>query len=296
MSEAGNAAQAERWNGESGRHWVAHRERHQAGHQRLIPHLFRAARISAGDRVLDVGCGCGETTMAAARLAGGVPAGHAGAGVAGPGERDARGGALGLDLSGPMLDAARRLAAEAAVAGVGFEQGDAQVYPLSRDFYDVVISSFGVMFFSDPVAAFTNIVTALRPGGRLAFLCWQDDLRNELFGIPLRAFMASAPQAVRADDDLFADPQQVTDLLSDAGWTKIRIEAVNEPAWMGSNVADVLDYVRGMRKIRALTTQLGDQARTDAALATMAREYAARQRPDGIWVGAAAWLVSARRG
>jgi SAM-dependent methyltransferase len=296
MSEAANAAQAERWNGESGRHWVAHRERHHAGHQRLIPHLFRAASISAGDRVLDVGCGCGETTIAAARLAGGVPAGHAVADGAGPGGRGSRGSALGLDLSGPMLAAARRLAAEAAVANIGFEQGDAQVYPLPRDLYDVVISSFGVMFFGDPVAAFANIVSAVRPGGRLAFLCWQDDSRNELFGIPLRAVMASAPLAVQADDDPFTDPRRVADLLSAAGWANIGIEAVSELAWMGTNVADVMDYVRGMRRIRALIAELDDKARAEAALNAMSREYAARQRADGIWVGAAAWLVSADRG
>jgi SAM-dependent methyltransferase len=293
MSEAANAAQAERWNGESGRYWVTYRERLRASLERLIPHLFRAASISAGDRVLDVGCGCGETTIAAARLASGVPR-DASAAVTGPGEKDSYGGgALGLDLSGPMLAVARRLAAEAAVANVDFEQGDAQVYPLPRDFYDVVISSFGVMFFDDPATAFTNLRSAVRPGGRLAFLCWQDDLRNELFAIPLRAFMTGT-SADQADDDLFADPQQVADLLSGTGWADIRIEEASEPAWMGATVADAMDYIRGMRKFRALIDEL-DQSRTEEALSTMAKEYAARERPDGVWVGSAAWLVSAQR-
>jgi SAM-dependent methyltransferase len=284
MGSGVNAAQAERWNGDSGRHWIVHRERHAAGHERLIPHLLRAAGISPGDRVLDVGCGCGETTIAAARAAGDPAAAHP------------DGSALGLDLSAPMLEIARRLAAEAGITNIGFAQGDAQVYPLPPGFYDVVVSSFGVMFFDDPAAAFGNIVGALRPGGRLAFLCWQDDAHNELFAIPLRALARQAGQPVPADDDMFTDPRQVTDLLSGAGCTDIQVDAVTEPAWLGTDVADVMAYVRDMRRVRTLTAELGDEALAERALATMADEYATRQRPDGVWVDAAAWVVSARRG
>jgi len=214
MSEATNAAQAARWNGESGQHWIAHRERHVAGHQRLVAHLFRAAGISRGERVLDIGCGCGcgETTILAARAT--------------------QGSVLGLDISGPMLAVARRLAAEAGLANVAFAQGDAQVHPLQRDFYDVVISSFGTIFFDDPAAAFANNVAALRHGGRLTFLCWQD----------------------------------------------------------------VMAYIGGMRRIRAVMAEIGDTARTERALASMAGEFAARQRPDGVWAGAAARLVTTHRG
>ncbi len=290
-----NAAQAQRWNGESGRYWIAHREQHLAAHRRLIPHLFGAAGISPGERVLDVGCGCGATTIAAARAASGPAAARPDAGAHGPGAARSGGSALGLDLSGPMLAVARRLAAEAGVANAHFVQGDAQVYPLRRDFYHVMISSFGVMFFDDPAAAFTNIAAALRPRGRLAFLCWQDDTRNEMFAIPLRAISAHTRLPGPAGD-LFADPHQVAELLSGAGCVDIQIDAVTEPAWMGSDVTDVMSYVRGMRTLHRFAAEVRDEALIGRVLATAAEQYAARQRPDGIWVRAAAWLVTARRG
>ncbi len=231
MSGAVNASQVQWWNGEAGRRWVAERERHAAIRQRLTPHLLRAAAVAPGNEVLDVGCGCGETTIAVA-------------GSTGP-----DGGALGLDLSGPMLEVAQRLAAEAGMANIRFVQGDVQVYPLPPAVYDVVISSFGVMFFDDPAAAFGNIRAAVRPGGRLAFMCWQDDLHNEVFSIALRAFMTHTHLPGTTNDDLFADARRISDLLAGAGFTDVRVEAVHEPARIGSDVADVMGYVRSSSKV-----------------------------------------------
>jgi SAM-dependent methyltransferase len=281
-SHVANATQMRQWNGEIGRYWIAHRERHVAAHRYLLTHLFGAAQISAGERVLDVGCGCGATTITAARAAGG-------------GEHSSGGRAVGLDVSGPMLRVARRLAAQADLANVGFIQGDAQSCPLRQDSCDVVISSFGVMFFDDAAEALRSIATVLRHHGRLAFLCWQDDMNNEFTSIPLRAFGTHTRLPTPAGDDQFYDPQQITKLLSGAGWEEIQIDAVCEPAWMGSDVADVMTYVCGMPVVRSLATELSDESLTDQVLATIAEQYAARQRLDGVWVRAAAWLVTARR-
>lgn len=297
-SDSPNATQAQRWNGESGRYWITHRERHLAGHQHLLPHLFRAAGISRGERVLDVGCGCGGTTITAARAARSTdgPVGSYGLELgqappdAGPG-----GTALGVDLSGPMLQLARRLATEAGLANARFVRGDAQASPLRPRSFDVMISSFGVLFFDDPAAAFAGLAATLRPRGRLAFLCWQHDLDNELFSIPLRAFQATGRLPGSAGDDLFADPRRISGLLSRAGWADIQIDPVVEPAWMGSDVADVMGYLRGMFMIRNLAAQLADQALTEQVLAGIAEQYATRQQPNGVWVRAAAWLVTGRR-
>lgn len=231
--------------------------------------------------MLDIGCGCGETTLAAARPAG-VDGGKAGA-------------VVGLDLSAPMLEVARGLAADAGATNVRFVWGDAQVYPLPRSGFDVAISSFGVMFFDDPAAAFDNMSASLRPGGRLAFLCWQSDLRNEVFSIPLRAFMAHTRLPALAGEDPFADPRWVTGLLTGAGFTDVRVVPVHEPARIGSDVADVMGYVRNTSRVRDLLAQLDDEVLANRVLATMAAEFAARQHPDGVWVDAAAWLVTASR-
>jgi SAM-dependent methyltransferase len=289
---AANAAQAQRWNGASGQYWIEHRERHLAEHQYLTPHLFRAAGISSGERVLDVGCGCGDTTIAAARAARDVAADEPGKY---PPRRDSHGLAVGLDLSAPMLDVARGLAVQGGMANAAFVQGDAQACPFRRDSFDVMISNFGVMFFNDTAAAFASIGAVVRPGGRLAFLCWRDDTENELFAIPLRAVGAITPPQHPAADDLFVDPRRIRELLSGTGWHDIRISPVTERAWIGSDVDDVMSYVCGMPWIRDLTASLDDSTLTARMLAAIAGQYAARQSADGIWVRAAAWLVTARR-
>ncbi len=284
VSPTTNAAQAQRWNGASGQYWIEHRERHLAEHQNLTPHLFRSAAIVRGEQVLDVGCGCGDTTIMAAQAAAGPPR-----------ERPGRAGsAVGLDLSAPMLAVARRLAAQAGTANARFVRGDAQACPLRRATFDVVISNFGVMFFDDPWAAFAGLAAAVRPHGRLAFLCWQDDSQNEVFAIPLRAFGAHTRLPGPSANDLFVDPRQITELLSASGWENVRVGSVNEPARVGSDVKDVMSYIRGMPVIRTVAASL-DPMLTARALEAIEEQYDARRHPDGIWVHAAAWLVTAGR-
>jgi SAM-dependent methyltransferase len=276
MDATANAVQVQRWNGASARHWIAHRQRHVDIRHGLTPRLFGAAAIAAGDRVLDVGCGCGETTILAARRTG--PTGRV----------------LGLDLSEPMLAVARDLLTDAGLTNVDFETADAQIHPLPTGSFDAVLSSFGVMFFDDPVAAFTNLFRALRPGGRLAFLCWRGNDRNELFGLPQQALTANDVPVTPADWGVFADPAGIVDLVAAAGGTDVHIEPVEAPARLGSTVAEVLDYLLGMETYRNVLAKL-DTALTSRLIETMTALFTARLRSDGVWVRVAAWLVQARK-
>jgi len=135
----------------------------------------------------------------------------------------------------------------------------------------------------------------VRPHGRLVFLCWQDETRNELFNIPLRAFGAHTRLPGPSASGLFFDPGQITELLSGTGWGDVQVASVNELAWLGSDVDDVMSYLRGMPMIRALAASLNNPSLATRVLATIEEQYQARQRPDGIWVPAAAWLVTAQR-
>ncbi|GIE97602.1 class I SAM-dependent methyltransferase [Paractinoplanes rishiriensis] len=257
-----NRSEIERWNGPAAQRWLAERERHAAIRHRLLPHLLALSRPD--DVVLDVGCGCGDLTRA---LAGSV---------------------TGLDVSEPLLEVARR-----SVPGVEFRRGDAQTYPLPPAAYDLIVSSFGVMFFDDPVAAFGNLRTALRASGRLAFLCWQDPLANEIFAIPLRAFRryGFAPDPISRDS--FADPGAISAMLAEAGFAEVQVDALREPARLGSDVPDVMGYAFGSSQVRDLVAAAGPEVAARVR-AEMEAEFTARTRPDGVWVEAAAYLVTAR--
>src|SRR6476659_4032876 len=146
-----NTEQADAWNGREGAHWAEHARRYDRSSRRHRERLLEAASISLTDVVLDVGCGTGSTTRDAARRAG-------------------QGSALGVDLSAAMLGQAREQSEADGITNIAFVQADAQVYAFEEHAYDVAMSSFGVMFFGDPIAAFTNIGRALHPGGRLELL------------------------------------------------------------------------------------------------------------------------------
>lgn len=157
-----NQAQQDAWNGDSGQRWVADADRRDAVLGPVADALLAAARLQPGDTVLDLGCGCGATTLAAADLV--APA-----------------NVVGLDLSGPMLELARQRTGTGAAT---FIQADAQTKTFDGERFDVAIGRSGTMFFDDPVAAFTNIATAVRPGGRLCLAAWQALDANEWLLVP----------------------------------------------------------------------------------------------------------------
>jgi SAM-dependent methyltransferase len=204
--------------------------------------LRAAAAIQRGERVLDVGCGAGQTSLEAARAGGRV---------------------LGVDVSERMLERARQRA-----EGVEFVLADAQVHPFERASFDVVISRCGLMFFADPDAAFRNIASALRPGGRLVGLIWQRYEDNE---------WATALNVSRAPFSL-GDPEATRALLERAGFRDVAFEDVTEPVFYGDDVDTAFAWANWF-------SPLGEDELRDLV--------AAHRTPDGVLFGSRAWIVSA---
>jgi len=278
MHQVVNTGQAEAWNGYEGRHWAEHQPRYDAVNSGFNDHLLDAAAIGGRARVLDVGCGNGQLTRLAAGLA---PAGLA----------------TGIDLSAPMLDRARASAVAEGVDNVSFVQADAQVYPFPAGAYDVVLSRFGIMFFADPVAAFGNLNQALRPGGRLVFVCLRE--AGEL-GVVLAAMTrllpapTQTPMADPAGPMSLSDPAVIRTVLGAAGFVDVTAVPVEAPQVWGRDSVDAGEFLGAWGPVRHLLDQFDPEtaARARAELPAALRAY---QDVDAVRLRGTAWLVTARR-
>jgi SAM-dependent methyltransferase len=244
---------------------------------------FDRVGLAAGERVLDVGCGCGASTLEIARRVG--PAGTV----------------LGVDVSSVMLTRARQRAAEANLAQVRFENADAQVHAFQPASFDAVCSRFGVMFFTEPVAAFANLRGALRTGGRLGFVCWQELAKNPWMHVPLRAVFAhvsppAPPPPGSPGPFAFADADRVAGILTRAGFGDVTFDAVAEPLHVGGGgrLDEVVEFAMQLGPTGALLRESPAELRERAAQAVAAalQPYAS---PDGVRLDSAAWIVTARR-
>jgi SAM-dependent methyltransferase len=270
-----NAEQAEAWNGASGQHFIEQRERHERMRSRLTARLLAAAQIQDGDNVLDIGCGCGDTTILAARA---TPSGHA----------------LGADLSRIQLAEAGRLTAGAGVTNARFEAADAQVHPFPAGTFDVVLSNFGVMFFDDPGAAFANLRNALRRGGRLAFLCWRTREENPFFTTGYAEAAAVLGHRERPGPDAafsLADPSRVGALLSGARFGGVEFAKADEPMLIGRDLDDVLEYERTFTSAQGVLTGLSP-AQAGQLASQIRDQLAPYTSPGGVIMPGAAWLVT----
>ncbi|MEV0402351.1 class I SAM-dependent methyltransferase [Actinoallomurus sp. NPDC050550] len=277
MAQIVNTTQAEAWNGYEGEHWAGHADRYDAVNNGFNRFILDAATITAEGQVLDIGCGNGRLTRLAARAA-----------------RSGR--AHGVDLSAPMLATARARAAEEGVANVTFEQADAQVHAFPAGGFDAAISRFGVMFFADPVAAFANIGQALRPGGRLAFVC-MTRLEGTDLGTVFGAMAAHLPRPTGPDGTgptSFADPAHVREVLSDAGFGEVDCTRVEADQVWGRDGADAAEFIGGWGPVKHHMDQAGPEAAAEARDALTAA-LASFARPDGVRLRGTAWLVTARR-
>ncbi|TNC28672.1 class I SAM-dependent methyltransferase [Amycolatopsis alkalitolerans] len=243
----------------------------------VAPHNRRfreVAAVGAQDRVLDVGCGTGQSTREAARAA-------------------AAGSVLGVDLSAPALEQARRLTEDEGLGNVAYLRADAAAHEFAQAHFDLCLSRFGTMFFPDPVAAFTNLAHALRPAARLVLLVWQDRERNE-WATAVDEAITRTPPPPRPGEDPFAlaDPATTERILTTAGFTDVAFTDVHEPVYYGPDAAVAYDMVLSLRRPQQLLAHAdaGDEARR-----RLRALLGARERGEGVYFDSRAWLVTAER-
>ncbi len=274
-----NVDQAAAWNGPEGEGWASDWEIFDRSIAFYQERLAEAAAVTDGERVLDVGCGNGQSTRQAAAA---TPSGSA----------------LGIDLSGPMLERARSLAAEEGLTNVEFVQGDAQVHPFEPGAFDVALSRFGSMFFADKVTAFSNIGAALRPGGRLLLVVWQAVSENEQFEAMLGAMAAGrelpTPPPSGPHPFSLADPDLGRELLADAGFVDIEHTPARGEFSLGVDVESAYAFAARSPMVQNLGRDLDDATRGEA-LATLRRSIEAHETDRGVLFQSAGWLISARR-
>lgn len=277
MNASGNKDQQANWNGAAGRAWVDGQElldRLFAPFERL---LADAVAAEGARRVLDIGCGTGATTMAAARRVGGS------------------GRCVGVDISAPMIALARTRAA-AARAAADFIVADAQTRDFDAGAFDMIVSRFGVMFFADPVAAFANLRRAAAPGAALRCLTWRSMADNPFMTAAERAAAPYLPAMPKREPGApgqfaFADPQRMRRILEDSGWTGIDIQPADAACAMSE--ADLMEYLMRMGPA-GLALQDAPATLRAEAIAAMRAAFDPYIEDGEARFTAACWSVAAR--
>ena len=279
-----NAYQVGDWNGQSGERWVANQARLDSLVAVFGQAAIEAAAAATGERVLDVGCGAGASSLALAARVG------------------AGGHVLGVDISEPLIGRARALAPQDTT--VLFQVADASSAELPEGAFDVLFSRFGVMFFDDPTAAFVHMRRALRPGGRVAFVCWRGAAENDWVRLPMGALKGIVPPSAPPDPEApgpfsFGDRARVARILTAAGFTDIAIEPFDASVPFGeggTRDAAIDDAVKMTLEVgpvsRVLAAQPDDiRARASAAVRAA---FAGLPGERSVMIDGAAWIVMAR--
>ena len=281
MTTDNNADQIAEWNGVQGERWAKLR---QETNGIVVPFGDAATAAAApqpGERVIDVGCGCGDTTIDLAQRVG------------------ATGSVLGVDVSRPMLEAARELGGLAGLPHVAFRECDASVAELPGG-TDLLYSRFGVMFFGDPVGAFTHLRGALRPGGRCVFVCWRAPRDNPWTMVPLSAARAALgitppPADPNAPGPFaFADDNRVRSILENAGFDAIDLRRFDAPVTLGATPHDAAGALMRIGPVARLVREVGavhQPVIVDAVEQALAPLAAADGR---VSVQGSTWIVSAK--
>ncbi len=274
-----NAEQIEYWNSPVGDRWVEYQESQDRMLGPLGDAAMAATELAPGQRVIDIGCGCGTTTFELARRVG------------------PNGQVLGIDISAPMLERARQRAADETSLPVDFQNQDAASHRFEPQSYDRVYSRFGVMFFGDPVAAFHNIRAALKPGGRLAFVCWQPLDLNPWMATPIAVASQDVerPAPPGPDDPgpfAFRDPDRVTAILAGAGFENIEIAPKHLALQFEADVEGSVAKLLQIGPMAQLVAEAPEEVR-HRIQANLAEAIAGYQTDDGVRIDSASWIVSA---
>ena len=251
----------------------------------MLEPLGRAVRArlapAPGERILDVGCGCGATTLALATTVG------------------AAGMVTGIDRSASMLAVAGQATADAALTNVDFVEGDAGTHPYRPDAYDVVFSRLGTMFFDDVEAAFTSLRRALRPGGRLGFVCWRRLEENAWITEPRDAATAIVPLPPPPGPDApgpfsLARAEHIFSVLSHAGFVDVTIEPLDRELLIGrGDVNEAVEFYLRLLPTGYLMFE-PDRHLVDRLRATLRTVLEGHRHDDGIRLGSGSWVVQAR--
>jgi SAM-dependent methyltransferase len=275
--DSSNVEQLRAWDGDEGQYWADHADYFDRSAAAYHDRMLAVAAIRENDGVLDVGCGTGQTTRDAARAA-------------------SAGSVVGVDLSSRMLDYARRRATDEGVRNATFAQADAQIHPFDSGRFDVAISRFSAMFFGDHIAAFRNIGTALRPGGRLVLATWQPLAGNEwireIAGALAAGRQPPAPPADAPGPFALSERHRVHGLLTTAGFTGVVLEAMTATMWFGNEADDAHRFVLGLM---GWMLQGLDDAGRARAIDALHSTMAAHATDGGVLFESAAWIIQATR-
>ena len=266
------------WNGEGGHTWVARQEHTDITLRLVTDALLAFAAPRAGERVVDIGCGCGAPTLEFARAVG--PSGRV----------------TGLDISGPMLAEGERRASAAGIANINWRQVDPATAEL--DEYDLLTSAFGVTFFGDRLAAFTNMRRGAAPDARMALVCWRALSENPWMEVPMTAVARRLPPRPKPAPNApgmfaFADPEHVTEVLTAAGWTPPRYEKLDIELDIAAG-RGLEDAVVQSTKIGAVNSWLRNQpdAVVSAALDSLRDDLKPYADGMSVRLPSAMWLIS----
>ena len=273
-----NSEQMDYWNANAGKIWAQFHEQLDRQLSPLGSEALRALAPRTGERIVDIGCGCGQSSLDLARRVG------------------PRGSVVGIDISSPMLEIARQRDLPPPTVRPAFLQLDAQSEDLGQSVFDAAFSRFGMMFFSEPVIAFANIRAALKPGGRLGFVCWRALNENPWMTIPLDAALhflppLSPPDPVAPGPFALADAERIRSILGRAGFESISIRPFD--ARIGE--ADLEAALQLSLKVGPLGAALrGHPECADRAAGAVREALSQFITPNGVLMAAAVWIVLAR--